>query len=76
MKFLDVFERSASAQSAYYRLHKNTDIRFNPGICKVCGQHFDVLLHSHAELDGYKNAYEMIKDGVIVFDFEQYRRKR
>lgn len=72
MKFLDHFEQEASAQSEYYKKHRQKDLRYCPGRCKVCGKHFDVLLHSHAEADGYKDAYEMINKGLIIFDFERY----
>jgi hypothetical protein len=42
--------------------------RWAPGFCKICGEHMDVITHSHAELHGYKRAEDLITAGMINFD--------
>jgi hypothetical protein len=42
--------------------------RWNPGFCKICGEHMECITHSHAELHGYKRAEDLIAAGMIIFD--------
>lgn len=46
------------------------DDRFNPGICLLCGEHFNVLLHCHSQAHGYADAYAQINDKKVKFDWE------
>ena len=55
-------------------VHRCKNRRFNPGTCLICGLHFDVLLHIHAESHGFKDAYEMIDAGLVKFDYERYNK--
>jgi hypothetical protein len=42
--------------------------RWNPGFCKICGEHMECITHSHAELHGYKRAEDLIAAEMIIFD--------
>lgn len=63
MKFKKKYERLS-------KLTKSKDPRFNSGICTICGEHMDVLLHLHSQLHGYKDAYEQIACGTYRVDFD------
>lgn len=66
----------ASKDSEFAKRHRLSNRRFNPGKCLICGLHFDVLLHTHAESHGFKNAYQMINAGVIEFDYQVYEERK
>lgn len=68
MKFNKYYENQANNHGKYFKYNKNEDPRFNSGICLLCGEHFDVLLHCHSQQHGYKNAYEQIDDNKVKFD--------
>lgn len=70
MKFNKYYEKQANNPGKYFKYNKNEDPRFNSGICLLCGEHFDVLLHCHSQQHGYKNAYEQIDDNKVKFDWE------
>ena len=58
------------------KLKLSKDPRFNSGICTVCGEHVDVLLHMHAQLHGFKDAYDQIKQGKYKPDWKtNYKEK-
>lgn len=69
-KFNKYYEKQANNHGKYFKYNKNEDPRFNSGICLLCGEHFDVLLHCHSQQHGYKNAYEQIDDNKVKFDWE------
>lgn len=71
-KFQETYLQGALDSSNYARYHRCKNRRFNPGTCLICGLHYDVLLHIHAESHGFKDAYEMINAGMIEFDYERY----
>ena len=75
LEFQEIYEQQALKASNYASIKECKNRRFNTGTCLICHQHFDVLLHIHAEEHGFKNAYEMIDSGVVVFDYEKYRDK-
>lgn len=52
------------------KLKLSKDPRFNSGICLICGEHVDVLLHVHSQLHGYKDAYEQIRKGKYKTDWD------
>lgn len=37
-------------------------------ICKLCGEHIDVVLHQHAQLHGFKDAYEFLAKDCVLYD--------
>lgn len=58
-------------------LTRSKDPRFNSGICTVCGEHLDVLLHLHAQSHGFKDAYDQIKQGKYKADWLlKYKEKK
>jgi hypothetical protein len=52
------------------RLKLSKDPRFNSGICTICGEHMDLLLHVHSQEHGFKDAYEQIKAGKYKLDYQ------
>ena len=52
------------------KLKLSKDPRFNSGICTVCGEHLDLLLHVHAQEHGFKDAYDQIKQGKYKSDWK------
>jgi hypothetical protein len=46
------------------------DLRWHSGICKICGETFDIVTHYHAGLHGYANAVDYIMDEKVHFDNE------
>ena len=70
MKFREKYEKSADKSSALSKLTRSKDPRFNSGICTICGEHLDVLLHSHSQQHGFKDAYEQIAYGEYKADWE------
>lgn len=76
LKFHESYLNSALQASEFARIHKCKNRRFNTGTCLLCGLHFDVLLHAHAESHGYKDAYEMIRAGVVRFDYEDFQKRK
>ena len=58
------------------KLKLSKDPRFNSGICTVCGEHLDLLLHIHAQGHGFKDAYDQIKQGKYKPDWKlDYKEK-
>ena len=72
MKFKEKYEKSSSLS----KLNRSKDPRFNSGICTICGEHMDVLLHIHSQQHGYADAYEQIACGAYKSDWElQYEEE-
>lgn len=74
IEFQEVYLQGALDSSNRAKYHRCKNRRFNPGTCLICGLHFDVLLHLHAESHGFKDAYEMIDAGLVEFDYERYNK--
>lgn len=55
---------------------KPKDLKYAPGICKICGLHYDVLLKVHAWEHGFKDEYDMINQGYVYLDCDRYKEKR
>lgn len=55
----------------FNKLTLSKNPRFNSGICLVCGEHMDLLLHIHAESHGFKDAYDQIKYGYWLEDWRR-----
>lgn len=42
--------------------------------CKICDKFLDILTHTHAEKQGYKDKWEMIADNKVQFFYEEGER--
>lgn len=76
MDLSEQWNEDADMQSFIDTKHKPKDLKYAPGVCKICGLHYDVLLKLHAKEHGYDSEYDMINDGQVIFDFERYRGRR
>ena len=47
--------------------------RWQDGVCKICGEHFECITHEHAHRHGFANADEMAKSDAVDFG-ERVRR--
>lgn len=52
------------------KLKLSKDPRYNSGICTICGEHLDMLLHLHSQLHGFKDAYDQIRHGKYKLDYK------
>lgn len=52
-----------------------SDIRLKSGICTVCGEYLNVILHTHAQKHGYETAEEFINAGKVVFKDENFNKR-
>lgn len=39
--------------------------RWQPGICKICGEPFQMITQDHAHNHGFRNADEMAKSDIV-----------
>ena len=74
IEFQEAYLQGALDSSNRAKYHRCKNRRFIPVTCLICGLHFDVLLHIHAESHGFKDAYEMIDAGLVKFDYERYNK--
>ena len=74
IEFQEAYLQGALDSSNRAKYHRCKNRRFNPGTCLICGLHFDVLLHIHAESHGFKDAYEMIDAVLVKFYYERYNK--